>query len=324
MNEHTNHIKPTSNIMSYENKEVNIEQKITIQRSPHNKENPYVMISKKMLRDPDLSPRDKGALAYMLSLPDTWVSHSRQIAKTLGIGIDQMRDIFRKLIKFGYATREEIKDSSNKFLTVNYYIFEERLENPQKIKEKIPKPCFPDTGFPVPGNPTLLSNNLKENIPKEEITPPIPPQEKAASPAAIAAEERDFPLQKPKKIKPPIDFPPEIRELAERMVAAVHLANPHWLIPKNLHPIMNQIHEMITTENRKPEDILNVFMWAITDSFWSDKLCKPNPVKYLREKFPQLAGKMNEKPATKARTFAPCSDDDKALADWEANRKYAL
>lgn len=122
--------------------------------------------------------------------------------------------------------------------------------------------------------------------------------------AAKAADER-------------IEFPLEVKDLSQRMVKALNQANPHWLIPKNLFHIMSQIHEMMIKEGRRAGDIFDVFYWAVNDNFWMDKLSKPNPAKYLRDKFSQLAGKMNMKPEKKERKFAPSSDDAKALRKME-------
>lgn len=130
---------------------------------------------------------------------------------------------------------------------------------------------------------------------KEDITPPIPTQIPTKENAAKAAEAEKEPSSKPKREKP--DFSPKVREVATQMVNALHESNPDWLIPKNLHPMMVEIEKMLVEEKREPKKIIDVFMWAVSDSFWMDKLCKPNPAKYLRSQFGQLAGKMNAKPA---------------------------
>ena len=157
--------------------------------------------------------------------------------------------------------------------------------------------CYNDTS----SIPSQISSKSSLKVPEEPI-------------AAKAAEVDSNPPSKPKREKP--DFPPKVREVANQMVNALHEANPHWLIPKNLHPMMVEIEKMIADEKRDPKIIVDVFMWTVSDSFWMDKLCKPNPAKYLRGQFGQLAGKMNAKPfeQKKERKFAPCSNDDKAYA----------
>ena len=65
-------------------------------------------------------------------------------------------------------------------------------------------------------------------------------------------------------------------------------------------------------------------MWAINDHFWAKNLAKPNPAKYLREKFSQLAGAMDAKPAPKVRKFAASSNDQAAIEKMEEMSKRAL
>jgi len=144
--------------------------------------------------------------------------------------------------------------------------------------------------------------------------------------AAKAAEDDllDSSKEKPKKTRTPSEFTPKVKELADKMVNALHQANPDWLIPKSLYHMMNQIHEMLTVEKRDPCRILDVFMWAIHDHFWAKNLAKPNPVKYLRDKFSQLAGAMDAKPAPKERKFAPCSDDSAAHKKMLAMKERAI
>lgn len=124
-------------------------------------------------------------------------------------------------------------------------------------------------------------------------SPPLPPKKSREENAAKAAEVENGKSSKSKREKP--EFPPKVREIANLMVNTLHEANPHWLIPTNLHSMMVEIEKMIVEEKREPKVIIDVFMWTVSDSFWMDKLCKPNPAKYLRSQFGQLAGKMNAK-----------------------------
>ena len=107
--------------MSNSNLSVN-QLSVTIQRGKHNRENPYVMISKKMLNDKDLSPKSKGVLCYLLSLPDNWQAHPRQVADALGIGKEQIYTILKELIKTGYALKKEkeMKREGSGMLYMNF------------------------------------------------------------------------------------------------------------------------------------------------------------------------------------------------------------
>jgi hypothetical protein len=128
---------------------------ITIQRGKHDKENPYVLISRKMLRDPSISPKAKGTLCYLLLLPDNWKAHPRHVAMAMGVGKDQIYNILKELIIAGYATKTESKDEKGKYRHVLYEFYEEKLDLPQIYKEKSTVSGNPDTGFTDPENQAL-------------------------------------------------------------------------------------------------------------------------------------------------------------------------
>lgn len=174
---------------------VNPESKVTIQRGKHDRENPYTMISKKMLRDPALSPRDKGALCYLLSLPDSWVIHPRHVAEALGISKNQFYSILKCLIVAGYATKTEVKSKEGRFFSVCYSFFEEKLEIPQEVKKESTVSQKPDTEKPCTENPdtvigTLKNTNLKEDRERKNTTT-IPPKPKDAEPKSRSRKSED-------------------------------------------------------------------------------------------------------------------------------------
>lgn len=279
----------------------NYDANISIQRCEHDEENPYAQISRALIRDTTISPECRWMIIYFLSMRDGWTINMTQLIKHLQphMGRNKVYDLVNEAIDAGYMKREEIKTSKGKgsiSTSVKYFVSEK-----PKFKKCFRRFNFRDTEIRDPENRDIKNKHRykKEHIEEITNTPPIPPQipdEPPKQDAAIAAEERENISSKPKKIKASVEFSEEVKHIAQKMVNALHEANPDWLIPKNLHPIMQQIHEMMTLENRSPEKIINIFMWAISDSFWMDKFFKPNPAKYLRQQFGQLSAKMNAKP----------------------------
>lgn len=312
---------------------------ITIQRGRHSKEHPYVMISKEMLRDKDLSPKAKGFLCYLLSLPDTWKIYPRQLASELGIGRDQVYSVLSELLRVGYAYKTETRVENGRFSTVVYEFYEDRLPEEQRFKEKIPVSGTPDkgkpdTGNPYPGNPDTVNPDTETpplvNIyytedkeredRKKDITPPIPPQNSAApKPAEAGDENLDSSSKKKKKLNKE-DFSPEIREFTQKMLDSLKRAKPDCLLPNNLVPMMTAVDFMLRLDKRDPIKLMDVFNWALADSFWSGKMFKPNPADYLRKQFDSLDKSMNPPFCQKERKFAPSSDDARAL---ETMRKFS-
>ncbi len=138
--------------------------------------------------------------------------------------------------------------------------------------------------------PPIYIDNKDEGI--EYISPPIPPQDPAAPEAAKAAEVE----VKPRKKKEMSEFSPKIREVSQEMINTIIKHEPDYVPPKNLAPFMTEVDFLLRLDKREPQKVYDVLNWALSDSFWRDKMFKPNPAKYLREKFLQLKNKMECKP----------------------------
>ncbi len=59
---------------------------------------------------------------------------------------------------------------------------------------------------------------------------------------------------------------------------------------------MTHVDFLLRLDKRDAELLISVFSWALADSFWCDKMYKPNPAEYLRKQFDQLEMKMKAKP----------------------------
>lgn len=127
------------------------------QRSPHDKQNPYVMISRAMLHDPDISPKAKGLLCYLLSLPDNWKIYHSQLQKGLNVGEEYIDSAIKELIAAGYVKRERQK-LEGKFQPYAYEVSESKLFLPNGENR---------TGFSGPENPPVLKKDLNNRISKE-------------------------------------------------------------------------------------------------------------------------------------------------------------
>lgn len=154
---------------------VNKNDNIRILRGKHDKENPYAQISRKMIRDKSLSPKAKGVLCFLLSLPENWDTHPRQLADSLGVSKDQIYTVLKELIKTRYAIKIESKGEKGRFKSVTYHFFEEKQEVTSEIKIKSTVSGFPDTVFPDTETPALRINIEEEiSIQNTNNTPPNP------------------------------------------------------------------------------------------------------------------------------------------------------
>lgn len=83
-------------------------ENITFQRAPHDKQNPYAMVSNALIRDNRISPECRWLLIYLLSNNDNWKIRIKQIISHCKgfIGRDRVYAIIQEAIKFGYITVE--------------------------------------------------------------------------------------------------------------------------------------------------------------------------------------------------------------------------
>ena len=95
----------------------------SIIRTVKNKDNPYVMINKKGIQDPNLSWDAKGLLAYLLSLPDDWTIYVKELLNHTSSGRDTTYTTIKELLKYGYMEKVEYR-YKGKILALNYTVFE--------------------------------------------------------------------------------------------------------------------------------------------------------------------------------------------------------
>jgi len=204
---------------------------VTILRVQKDRENPYVILNKQFLEDPEISLKLKGFLAYCLSKPDNWKFHIRHLASVLKEGKSCLYAIINEGIQYGYIERG-VQRNEGKFETVDYIIHETR------IKEKSTVSGNPDTENPDTEKRTLLSNDILLSTDKKNKTRP------SASPPPQAVELSNFLLNSIKKIKPDIKTP-------------------------NLEDWSVEMDRMMRIDKRSFESIKRLIEWLPTHTFWS-------------------------------------------------------
>lgn len=148
----------------------------TIIRTPHNRDNPYFMMTRAAAQDESLSWSARGLMAYLLSKPNHWrvlISDLQQKC-----GRDKVYSILNELIDAGYMTRETKQKGKRAGTTVEYQVH----ETPQ-LKQHDHFPAFQDTDFQDTENP-LLDSIEKTGDKKEK-------REKSARPKSAQSNGRN-------------------------------------------------------------------------------------------------------------------------------------
>jgi hypothetical protein len=154
---------------------------MSIVRTVHNKENPFVQINKKALWDKELSLEAVGLWARLLSRPDDWIVRVNEISKSCKCGKDRIFRILNELIDKGYAFRRQVK-INGRFSCLETYVFEFKMTK-DEIKEMFPERDFPVTEPSITEitpptnidstNPSSLRSEVKRR--KNKKAPAAPP-----------------------------------------------------------------------------------------------------------------------------------------------------
>lgn len=134
-----------------------------IQRCPHDRQNPYSIVSNALIRDKSLSMECRWLLIYLLSNSDGWhITISQVMDHLQGMaGRDKVYKILNEAIEAGYVLRE-------KYLEKNLERCRYFVSETPKFKKCLPRPCFQDAGGQDAENTHALKKYQEEINNKEE------------------------------------------------------------------------------------------------------------------------------------------------------------
>jgi hypothetical protein len=254
----------------------------------------------------------------LLSLPDNWVTHPRQVAHFLGISKNQIYTILKKLISSGYAIKKELKCEKGRFSTVEYYFYEERIEPLEGFKENSTVSQKRDTEKPDTEKGTLQKTY---SLNKKDLTENVNPSlkvPKEPEPAKAGDAQGNEPIPEKRKKTPPM-FSQRVRETATEMVNTLVKHNTVYRPPEDLTKFLQAVEDMIEKDTQDPELLLKVFEYAAGDNIergsfsgWQGIISTntkggkvTNPAEIFRKHFAKIHSNMNSRPK---RNFAPSSD----------------
>ena len=118
-----------------------------IVRVEHDRDRPYLMISKATLADHSISFEARGFLCFLLTKPDDWRIRPEQLAKETGLSMATIYRLLKRLIDSRYVRREPIvrRKPDGTFDSAMFYIV---FETRQTDSASEPRSWFDDTGIP--------------------------------------------------------------------------------------------------------------------------------------------------------------------------------
>ena len=150
----------------------------TIQRCPHDQQNPYTMVKNDLIRDATISPNCRWLLIYLLTNEKGWKIKRAQVAKHIKsfIGRDKAYKLFDEAIAAGYMKREEIPNKKYKNLKSYKYFVSET----PKFKKCYRYTEAQDPDAPDPERQSYKKEDIEEITSQEELLLeppeiPVPP-----------------------------------------------------------------------------------------------------------------------------------------------------
>lgn len=127
---------------------------MTIVRSPR-LERDFTILPNRALRDPHMSYRARGVLAYVLSMPDNWRTNAELLSRQGLEGRDALRTAINELIRAGYARRVKTRQPDGTFDTELHFHEHPRAVHRLGINREQLEP-------PTPEKPTTDNQSSKE------------------------------------------------------------------------------------------------------------------------------------------------------------------
>lgn len=142
-----------------------LREQMKINRSPHDKENPYVMVRRKAVQDKQLTYEARGLLAFFLSQKDDWEFKPQDLIIQGKCTKDKVYKLLNELIAAGYLTRPECyRDDKGQFRWRGKY---EVFETPQTVFPYLEKRDTDVSEEPYPENPEPGKREIKDQSNEE-------------------------------------------------------------------------------------------------------------------------------------------------------------
>ena len=88
---------------------------------------PFTMIPNEILNDPNLSLKQKGMIAYLISLPKGWTIYKNELESHFTDGRESISNAIEDLVELGFISKEENPKESGKFSGFTYTVLPLRV-----------------------------------------------------------------------------------------------------------------------------------------------------------------------------------------------------
>ena len=173
---------------------------MTIYRTEHNKDNPYFMLNRAAIEDDRLSFKAIGILTYLLSKPDKWEVHEKDLVNRHTDGASAVRTGLRELADSGYFVKIQVRNDKNQITGWITEVHEIPIEQAKGEKDKFfhieENPhsgnCTNRKTADIVSNDSLGSNEDSKVVSVAESTKPQTPVQ-PPTPLPLKNEEAPYP-----------------------------------------------------------------------------------------------------------------------------------
>lgn len=197
-----------------------------IVRSPHDRENPYVMINKNLINDNSLTDECRFFLIYLLSKPSDWDIRTSILAKECSSWLNRKKilKLYKESIKARYIKRVDIFEKGRRIDCI-YYIAETpiyRDDSNNIARESQNRTC--ENGTDVLSNDYSLNTIEKEVVKKKPDRPKVVPKVSPPPSATTSAQMK----QEKKSLR---------RDFTEEEIIQRKLKFPHKLVDEKVENV---------------------------------------------------------------------------------------
>lgn len=146
----------------------------TISRCPHDSENPYSMINRDLIRNPNISFECRMLIILCLSFKDSWEFSIPQLMKHQKTSKDRMYRILNEAMEAGYIHRYESINTHPKNRNLNLTVYKYHVSEFPKFKKCLRDPEIQDSGKQDTKKEVLFLSNidLKKEDKRSQATAP--------------------------------------------------------------------------------------------------------------------------------------------------------
>lgn len=120
----------------------------------------YTTIHNHFLKQPKMSLKTKGLMAYLLSLPNDWRIYVTELANNHLDGVTAIKGALKELESFGYLSRDRMRNEKGVIIGMEY-VLREVPQNPSVENPPVDNPSM--------DNRTLINTNNTNEVLKQSI-----------------------------------------------------------------------------------------------------------------------------------------------------------